>query len=167
MHRRAFLLSAAALLVAPAACSADDSPTAFLAAIYRRVTAGKGDGGAPFMLTPEARPQYFSPRLAALWAAADARTKPDEVGPVDFDPIANSQDPLVRAFAIAVERRHATVAAVAVSLADKPGPVTPTRANTLHYTLVHEGGRWLIDDISGVAGGEAWDLRRMLESHGR
>lgn len=167
MDRRAFLLSAAALLVAPAACAADDSPTAFLAAIYRRVTAGKGESGAPFMLAPDARPHYFSASLTALWAAAEARTKPDEVGPVDFDPIANSQDPLVRAFAVKVERRHATAAAVAVSLADTPGPVTPTRANTLHYVLVREGDRWLIDDIRGVAGGKAWDLRRMLARHGR
>lgn len=163
MHRRAFLFSAAALLVVPVAAFAGDGPVAFLTAIYRRVAAGKGNGGSAFMLAPKVRPDYFSPSLCALWAAAAARTRPGHGGPVDFDPIANSRAPRVKAFAVKVERMHATAAAVAVSLADQPGPVEPTPANTLHYVLVKIGGRWLIDDISGSAAGATWDLRDDLK----
>lgn len=167
MHRRKFLLAAAGLLAVPAALAAEDGPVAMLAAIYRRVCAGKGNGGGTFMLTPNQRSSYFTEDVVKLWDRADARTKPGEAGPIDFDPIANSQHPSVKAFAIKVETMHAEVAGVAVSLADNNGPVQPTAANTLHYVLVKMNGRWRIDDISGIAAGKPWSLRKLLEDFER
>jgi hypothetical protein len=168
MHRRKFLLAAATnLIVVSAAFGSDDSPVAVLTAIYRRVSAGKGDGGGAFILDPKERPHYFTRNLVMLWAKADAKTKPGHVVPIDFDPITNSQNPLVKAFTIKVESMHSEVAAVAVSLSAKKGPVKPTAANTLHYVLVKINGRWRIDDISGLANGKSWSLVKLLEDFNR
>lgn len=167
IHRREFLLAAATGLTIASAASAavDEGPISMLTAIYRRVVAGKG--GAAFMLSPKERPYYFSRDLVMLWAKADAKTKPGHVGAIDFDPITNSRRPLVKAFAIKMERMHAEVAAVAVSLSDKKGPVSPTEANKLYYVLVKMNGRWRIDDISGVIGRKPWSLYELLKSFDR
>ena len=119
------------------------------------------------MLTPKERPRYFTKDLVMLWAKADSKTEPGHAGPLDFGPITNSQDRHVKAFAIKVERVHAEVDLAAVSLSDKKGPVKPTPANTLHYVLVKMDGRWRIDDISGMAGGKPWSLRKLLEDFDR
>jgi hypothetical protein len=164
MHRREFLLAATSLIVASPACAAtDDGPVAMLTAIYRRVSADKGDGGGAFMLAPKERPHYFARNLVMLWAKADAKTKSVHIGPIDFDPIANSRHPLVKAFAIKVENMRSEVAVVAVSLSDKNAPVRPTATNTLHYVLEKMNGHWRIDEISGITRGKRWSLNKLLE----
>src|SRR3954467_11464407 len=96
--RRKLILSGATGLLAVtlprAALAAPDDPAGILTAIYTRVPQGKGDGGGTFVIqTTAARTKYLSNALVALWAKADARTKKGDGGPVDFDPITNSQDP--------------------------------------------------------------------------
>ena len=79
------------------------------------------------------------------------------MGPPGFDPVTNSQDPMVRAFAVAVEKqdgRSATVAATFRSHNDK--------SITVRYDLVRERGAWKIDDIRGIVDGEEWSVRKML-----
>src|SRR5258708_3465927 len=79
--------------------AAPDDPVAILNAIYARAAKGKGDGGGAFIIeTKAAKAKYLSKALVALWAKADAHTPNGDVGPVDFDPVTNSQEPDVKSF---------------------------------------------------------------------
>jgi hypothetical protein len=76
-----------------------NDPTAILTAIYTRVTKGKGDSGGGFVIENKAaKAKYLSKELIALWAKADAHTPKGDVGPIDFDPVTNSQDSDVKSF---------------------------------------------------------------------
>lgn len=172
ISRRTLVLSGAALMIAaslamsraalaqPTHATAND-PLAIVNGIYKQVTFGNGDLGGAFMLNSKAK--YFSKALIALWAKADAHTPKDEVGPVDFDPATNSQDPVVKSATAAVESKDsgtATVAATLVrgNLAQNPNPAD----NVLRYDFVRDGGHWKIDDIRGATDGKPWSLRKLL-----
>lgn len=161
--RRTFLLAVAgaslgAVLASPTL--AEDTAEAFLGAIYKKLSAGKGDsGGQIYWLEPKDRPKWFSAALVKLWAAADKRAKSrgDELGPIDFDPFTASQDPLVKGFK--------------VEKLDAVPPVTKLRVTltgnyegtdgVLVFDLVQEKG-WKIDDIQGSTGGDRWSLKEIL-----
>src|SRR5215212_4562277 len=147
--RRKLILSAAAALLAPVpprpAAAADD-PAGILTAIYTRVAEGKGDGGGAFVIqTKASRTKYLSKSLVVLWAKADARTRKGDVGPIDFDPVTNSQDPDVKSFKLAAEKLGADKATVAVTIEShqREGRANPGD-KTIRYDLVHEAGQWKI-----------------------
>ncbi len=164
IHRRIILIAGAALLLAPSAASAaDDAPAAVIRAIYKRASAGKGESGGQFVwLKARDRSRRLSKSLVALWAAADAKVPAGDQGPIGFDPITNSQDPLVQSFDIAVERQDIARATVAAIFAARKGNVRAQPHVTVRYDLVREGGRWMIDDIRGDISGQAWSVREML-----
>lgn len=167
--RRELILSGTAGLLAatlprgaPAAPSADD-PAGIVIAIYARAAKGKGDSGGNFVIENKAaRTKYLSKSLAALWAKADARTRKGDVGPVDFDPVTNSQDPDVKSFKVAMEKQEAEKAAIAVTIDGHQGPRPKPVDQTMRYDFVREGGLWKIDDITGSADGRPWSIRGML-----
>ena len=106
---RRILLLAAVILAAPPAFAqqapSPDDPAAFLTAIYARVAKGKGDNGGTFVFnTKAAKTKYLSTSLGALWARAEAHTPKGDAGPIDFDPVTNSQDPDVKTFKVAPEK---------------------------------------------------------------
>jgi hypothetical protein len=169
IDRRALISTAIAGLftaaIAPALAepAAANDPVAILTAIYTRAAKGKGDGGAAFVIENKAaKAKYLSKSLIALWAKADAHTPKGDVGPVDFDPVTNSQEPDVKSFRVAAEKPEADKAAVAVTIIGHRARRTPTD-DILHYDFVREGNAWKIDDIKGSADGEAWSIRGMLE----
>jgi hypothetical protein len=136
-------------------------PVAILTAIYTR--AAKGDGGGAFVIENKAaKAKYLSKSLIALWAKADAHTPKGDVGPVDFDPVTNSQDPDVKSFKVTADKLEADKAAVAVTMTGRSPRKSPAD-DVVHYDFVREGGVWKIDDIKGSADGEAWSIRGMLE----
>src|SRR6201997_312462 len=97
------LLATAAPPPRPEPATSDD-PVAIVTAIYTRVAKGKGDGGGGFVIENKAaKAKYLSKALIALWAKADAHTPKGDVGPVDFDPVTNSQEPDVKSFTGAPE----------------------------------------------------------------
>ena len=110
--RRALILSGTAVLVAaalpPQASAAPptaDGPAGIVTAIYTRAAKGKGDGGGAFVIENKAaKAKYLSKSLVAFWAKADAHTPKGDVGPIDFDPVTNSQDPDVKSFKVAAEK---------------------------------------------------------------
>ncbi len=166
LTRRTLLLTtvitrAASSVLAQAPVTND--PVAILTAIYARAASGKGDGGGAFIIESKAaKAKYLSKSLIALWAKADAHTPKGDVGPVDFDPVTNSQDPDVKSFKVAPEKQEADKATIAVTLSGhrqdrKPGD------EVVRYEMVREAGAWKIDDIKGSADGEAWSVRAMLE----
>ena len=168
--RRMLVLTGAAGLLASAAShfalaappSAND-PVAIVNAIYARAAKGKGDGGGAFIIENKAaKAKYLSKALVALWAKADARTPKGDVGPVDFDPVTNSQDPDVKSFSVVAEKLAADKAVVAVTIAGHGAAREKPADNTIRYTFVRDGEQWKIDDISGASDGEPWSIRGML-----
>jgi hypothetical protein len=168
--RRALLLTCATGLFAGALSrrafaappSAND-PVAIITAIYTRAAKGKGDGGGGFIIESKAaKAKYLSKSLISLWAQADAHTPKGDVGPVDFDPVTNSQEPDVKSFKVAAEKLEADKAVIAVTIVGRGAPRAHSVDDTIRYNFVREAGQWKIDDISGASDGEAWSIRGML-----
>ena len=158
------LLSHPALAVPPTpAPPAPSDPLAIVNAIYARVIKGKGDGGGGFVIENKAaKAKYLSKSLVKLWAAADAHTPKGDVGPVDFDPVTNSQDPDVKTFNAVAEKLENTNAVIAVTIAShSPLPIRQAD-NVIRYNFVREDKQWKIDDISGSSAGEPWSIRDLL-----
>ena len=141
---------------------ASGDPVAVITAIYSRAAKGKGDGGGGFVIENKAaKARYLSKSLIALWAKADAHTPKGDVGPVDFDPVTNSQEPDVKSFKVEAEKLEAERALVAVTIAGHGAPRKPAD-QIVRYDLVREGKDWKIDDIKGASDGEPWSIRAML-----
>ena len=164
ISRRTFVLSGAVGAMAATKTFAEtpspNDPTAMLTAIYSRAAKGKGDGGGAFVIESKAaKVKYLSKSLVELWAKADAHTPKGDVGPVDFDPVTNSQEPDVKSFELRVEKPEAAKATLAVTITGhrtrKPSD------QVVHYDFVREAGQWKID-IKGCSDGEPWSIRAML-----
>jgi hypothetical protein len=170
ISRRRFVLTftAAPLAAAPgypalAAPPAAADPLALVNAIYALTAKGKGDGGGAFIIESKAaKAKYLSKALVALWAKADAHTPKGDVGPVDFDPVTNSQEPDVKSFQTIMEKQDADKAVIAVTIASHGAPRAKPADNIIRYTYVRDAGQWKIDDISGASDGEPWSIRQML-----
>lgn len=168
--RRALIASTAAGLLAVAlsqpALAAAPSPTdpaGIITAIYTRAARGKGDGGAAFIIANKAaKAKYLSKSLVALWAKADAHTPKGDVGPVDFDPVTNSQEPDVKSFEVTVEKQDADKAVLAVIITGRNTPARKPADRTIRYAFVRDATEWKIDDIKGASDGEPWSIRDML-----
>jgi hypothetical protein len=168
--RRTLLLTGAAGLSATArsrfaraAPPLANDPVAIVKAIYARAARGKGDGGGAFVIENKAaKARYLSKALVALWAKADAHTPKGDVGPVDFDPVTNSQEPDVISFSVTAEKLEADEAVIAVTIVGRGAPRKNPADNAIRYMFVRDGGPWKIDDISGASDGESWSIRGML-----
>ena len=166
--RRKLTLSGAAGLLAAilprAALAAPDDPVGIVTAIYTRAAKGKGDGGGGFVIENQAaKAKYLSKSLVALWAKAVARTPKGDVGPIDFDPVTNSQDPDVTSFKVVAEKQEADKATVAVTIESHQREARANAADkTIRYDFVHEASRWKIDDIKGAVDGSPWSVRALL-----
>jgi Protein of unknown function (DUF3828) len=157
------LLAAASPRLAAAAPPAPNDPVAILTAIYTRAAKGNGDGGGAFVIENKAaKAKYLSKSLVELWAKADARTPKGDVGPVDFDPVTNSQEPDVKAFKVVAGKQEAEKAVVAVTLTGRNTPPRKPADRTVRYDFVRDNGDWKIDDIKGASDGEPWSIRDML-----
>ena len=164
MLTRRNLLAAALFAATPAVAQAPtaDDPATILTAIYTRAARGKGDGGAAFVTENKAaKAKYLSKALVALWAKADAHTPKGDVGPIDFDPVTNSQEPDVKSFKVDAEKSEADKATLAVTITGHRNDRKPSD-QIVRYDFVREAGSWKIDDIKGSSDGEAWSIRKML-----
>lgn len=156
------LLAAAPIHPAPAAPAAAD-PLAIVNAIYARAAKGKGDGGGAFIIENKAaKARYLSRSLIELWARADAHTPKGDVGPVDFDPVTNSQEPDVRSFEAVAEKLSPEKATVAVTITGRGAPRPKPADRVVRFEFVRDAGQWKIDDIRGASDGEPWSIREML-----
>jgi hypothetical protein len=167
--RRALVLTGVTGLLAALSPSAfavpptSNDPVAIVNAIYARAAKGKGDGGGGFLVDSKAtRAKNLSKSLAALWIKADAHTPKGDVGPVDFDPVTNSQDPDVKSFTVTSEKSDADRATVAVTITGANAPRVNAADAVIHYDFVRDAGQWKIDDIRGAEDGKPWSLRGML-----
>ncbi|ABD07424.1 Twin-arginine translocation pathway signal [Rhodopseudomonas palustris HaA2] len=164
LSRRTFLIATASLAV-PAAALAQATPPAKPpandpTALLTRLYTASSPGGSDLVNSPKSRAKILSKSFAALWTRAEARTK-DDIGPVDFDPVSNSQDPDIKAFAIKVEKEDDASATLAVTLTGSQ-PRDKAEDGVIRYDFVRDGGHWRIDDIRGAVDGEAWSVRKLL-----
>jgi hypothetical protein len=168
ISRRTFVFTGATgLFVTAARCALADpvpnNPVAIVNSIYARAAKGKGYGGGTFIIgNKSAKARYLSKSLIALWAKADAHTPKGDVGPVDFDPVTNSQEPDVKSFAVNAEKSDAGTAIIAVTITGRNPPRTNAADAVIRYDFVRDAGQWKIDDISGAEDGKPWSLRSML-----
>ena len=152
----------AATTPAYAQAPAPNDPATILTAIYTRAAKGKGDGGAAFVTENKAaKAKYLSKALVALWAKADAHTPKGDVGPIDFDPVTNSQEPDVKSFKVDAEKTEADKATLAVTITGHRNDRKPAD-QIVRYDFVREANSWKIDDIKRSSDGEAWSIRKML-----
>ena len=159
----ASLLAAAWSHRASAAPPSPNDPVAIVTAIYTRAAKGKGDGGGAFIIENKAaKAKYLSKSLVELWAKADAYTPKGDVGPIDFDPVTNSQEPDVKTFKVAATSLEAEKAVIAVTLTGRNTPPRKPADRTVRYDFVRDGTDWKIDDIKSASDGEAWSIRGML-----
>ena len=157
------LLAATASRAAAAAPPAASGPVEIVTAIYTRAAKGKGDGGGAFVIENKAaKAKYLSKSLVALWAKADAHTPKGDVGPIDFDPVTNSQEPDVKSFKVVAEKLEAETAVITVTLTGRNTPPRKPADQTVRYDFVRDAGDWKIDDIKGASDGEPWSIRGML-----
>ena len=170
--RRQLIVTATAALSATlphwalAAPPARNEPAGIVTAIYARAAKGKGDGGGAFIIESNAaKAKYLSKSLVELWAKADAQTPKGDVGPVDFDPVTNSQEPDVKSFKVVVEKMEADKARIAVTITGHQAPPRKAADQVVRYDFVREGNEWKIDDIKGASDGEPWSIRDMLTEH--
>jgi hypothetical protein len=168
-RRKLIFTTATALLAgvitrpAPADPAVPDDPRSILNAIYTRAASGKGDGGGGFVTAEKsARARNLSRSLAALWLKADAHTPKGDVGPVDFDPVTNSQEPDVKSFTLTTESINSERATIAVTITGRNAPRAKSADAIVRYNFVREGVQWKIDDIRGASDGEPWSIRGML-----
>ena len=165
LTRRSFVAASLLATASPALAvmPAPGDPVAVLTAIYTRAAKGKGDGGGAFIIENKAaKSQYLSKALVALWAKADAHTPKGDVGPVDFDPVTNSQEPDIKSFKVVTEKSEADKAVIAVTFTGRNAPARKPTDRTVRYDFVREAGTWKIDDIKGASDGEPWSIREML-----
>lgn len=160
VSRRFFLAAAALAFAAPALAQPADTPEAFLTAIYTRITAGDGTAGGTAFIDGKARARVFVKDLVKIWDKADAEAeKTGEIGPIEFDPLTDSQDPEVRRFTLKSLEAVADRARIAVSLFRDRKPKAGEKPQTvLEFTLVREAGGWRIADIARKGGEMPWTL---------
>uniref|UniRef100_Q07MK3 Uncharacterized protein n=1 Tax=Rhodopseudomonas palustris (strain BisA53) TaxID=316055 RepID=Q07MK3_RHOP5 len=161
LTRRAALASLVVLAL-PAAARAQTAapasdPTALLTKLYTQA----GSGGGDFVNGSKSRAKYLTKSFAALWTKAEAKVPDGVEPPIDFDPVSNSQDPDIKAYAVAVEKQDATSATLAVTLTGSQPRQKPDDS-VIRYDLVRDGAQWRIDDIRGSLDGEPWSVRKLL-----
>ena len=159
MRRRAFLLLMTAWTLLPASARAaaganpgDREPEDIVGEIYRLYAGPKGDYQQG-SIEDKRVSAFFSKSLRAALKAMNARSKKINEPILDFDPVTDSQDPLVERLSIAPERAS-VVAATFFSGELK---------HVVRYVFSREDGAWRIDDISGGEGEGKWDLREIIK----
>ena len=152
MKLRTFLVLAGAILFSFSTLAADSAPADIVSAIYRIYAGPKGDYQTG-NLDDKRVAVYLSKSLRAALKAMDARSKKLNEPILDFDPVTDSQDPEVEKLTIAPEGDAAATATFF------SGDVK----HVVRYSFVPEDGAWKVDDISGGAGDETFDLRDIIK----
>ena len=146
----------------------DVPPAGVAAAIYRTAAGVSGDysNGASIFADPLAREHYMSSRLRALIAEMYKRAN-GEVPGLDFDPVTDSQDPVVTGLTIAAESENSREASVRVEFQrgdDPEHPVGNPQHVVLRYLLVREDNAWKLDDIVAVKPNQ-WRVSEIAKGH--
>lgn len=170
MDRRSLLLGlalapafASTAFAKPAAKAA--TPKAIVEKIYAYALKEKGTKGMPFKfdskkpLDPE-----FSSAMAAIWKKQAPLADKAGQSLVDFDIVANSQDPQIKNVKITVEKEDDTSATVAAAFEVGGVENEPSTPDVVRYDFVKENGAWKIDDVRGKVENDAWSFKAILSA---
>ena len=167
MPTRRRLLTAvviATFAAAPIVAVAADSPEAFVASVFARVTAGDGSNGGSEITDRSARGRWFTRSVVDVWNKAEDRAEKDgDIGPIDFDLLTDSQDPEVRRVSIEPRGGQPDRAVVRVGLfASRKVKQGERPHSVIDVVVVREDGAWRIDDLKQVSSSDPWSLRGLL-----
>lgn len=139
------------------ALAAETSPEATVGQIYSGKT--PETKGIDIIGNAKLRAKYLSKDLAAaVKKDIDESAKSGEVGALDFDPVSDSQDPMIKDLKIEPASVQGDRAQVGVSF-NRGDP----KRDELVYDLVKENEQWRVSNISKKGSAEeAWSLRQML-----
>ncbi len=164
MNRRALIVRAVAMtgLAASSVATAQTptEPRAIVEQMYK-ISAGKDGkyaGESAFFQKP-LRDRWFSKALRKGLAEVDAMSKrTGDVG-LDFDPVTNSQDPLVKGLKVSPESASAGKSIVAAKF-NSGGK----NMHNIRYIFVREGDAWKLDDLTGEIGGkDRWVMSEIIK----
>jgi hypothetical protein len=146
-----------ALGLAGLALAAETTPEALVRQIYSGKT--PTTKGLDIFNSPKLQSKFLSQDLAAaVKKDSDESAKSGDIGALDFDPVSDSQDPMIKDLRIEPQPVQGDRAQVKVSFKS----YDPKRDELL-YDLVNEGGQWRVFNISKPGSGdEAWSLRQLL-----
>ena len=123
---------------------------------------GKYDGPSAFS-DKKIRKLYFSKSLAAAVAAMEKKSAKANEPILDFDPITNSQDPLVKDLVIEDETKDDSKAVIIARFWSNDAK----DASLVRYHFVKEGKAWKLDEITGNDRGDdkaaPWSLRAIMK----
>ena len=141
------LVMVGAAVAAPVVPQVFDTPKALLDYAYAPYSTGnfQDDNGV-----------LYSKALNAMFAAAEANTPDDDVGPVDFDVFVNGQDYQLTELKIGEAAPEPTGVSVPVSFKNFGD------AQSLVFHLIKEGGGWKINDIESLTQSAPWKLTALL-----
>lgn len=141
----ALLVPAAASLASPPVVF--DTPKALLEYAYKPYATGNFQDDNDVL---------YSKKLNSLFAAAEAATPDDDVGPVDFDVFVNGQDYQLTDLTIGDPTPEGEGVMVPVAFKNFDA------AQSLVFHLIKEGGGWRINDIESLTPDSTWRLTELL-----
>lgn len=165
LTRRQSLLALLSLSIAPPAfAAADGRPDKLIAGLYERVL--KNPDTTPGFGIRKSDRALLSKSLRELWAKTDVKAKKlkDQLGPLGFDPVTNSQTGDLKSYDLWITEMTARAATIKAPFDRGDGYPEAEREDVVEYRLVDESG-WKIDDIRGKTGDKAWSLRELLSSY--
>ena len=137
-------------------------PVAMVTGVYQRAMRDKDGRVVTLSFAKGDRSRIFSKELVAAWEASDSRRKGEEdVGPIDFDPVTNSQGLQVKSFKLDTEKLDEESALIAVTIEANETRAVPAD-KTIRYAFLREDSRWRIDDIRGSSAGKPWSIKELL-----
>ncbi len=138
-------------------------PVAIVNGIYQRAMKDFDGRVVTLSFAKGDRKYNFSAELVAAWEKLDARPKvsEDDIGPIDFDPVTNSQGAAVKSFKVAAEKQDEAATTLAVTVEIAEAREAPDD-KVIRYEFVREDGRWKIDDMRGSAKGKPWSIKQLL-----
>ena len=144
-------------VLAMSALAAETAPEAVVQQIYSGKT--PTTKGIDIIGNKKLRAKFLTKELgAAVQKDFDQSAKANEVGALDFDPVSDSQDPMIKDLKIEPASVQGDRAQVGVSF-NRGDP----KRDELIYELVKENEQWRVSNISKKGSAdEAWSLRQML-----
>jgi hypothetical protein len=137
-------------------------PAAPITAIYKHIVASfnpktREIENGYFETRANARHRWFTRSFAALWDKADALTAPGDAGEPGYDPITDSQDPMVRDPRVTTDTVAGNTARVTATFLSHDN-----ERIVVHYDMVREDGAWKIDEIVNDHGPRSWSVRKNI-----
>ena len=137
-------------------------PVATVTGVYQRAMKDKDGRVVTLSFAKGDRARIFSKELVAAWETSEAgRKSPEDVGPIDFDPVTNSQGLHVKSFKLVPEKLDEVSAAIAVTIEAEQEWSSPAD-KIIRYDFVREDAKWRIDDIRGSSAGKPWSIKELL-----